>query len=333
MRLLDGFLVFTQNSISYAIVSIGSRIFYFFVIRIIIVVFAPKKERLEAKSGFTVLLSVTPLISVWLTLVIVVFCINSRIDSMMGAMLLASMAFLLGMNFVVFWAYDSNQKFMRNYLMMQSNLREQQAEAEYYRRLAEQTENQKILIHDIKNHLQTIAGLSEDGGESKIHEYVQQLMEMPEMKSSVTYCSQPVLNVILGQYQEICKKKSIQFGVDIRKDSVDYITVDDLTALFGNLLKNAVEAAAGVSEAYIDVTVNYNYKSKQTFISVENSVLYPPVFDGDGGLISRKNDGKLHGVGIKSIQRAAEHYQGEVSYHYDKEAKCFHMMVLLMNNK
>ena len=333
MRLLGGLLVFTQNSISYAIVSIGSRIFYFFVIRIIIAVFAPKKERLEAKSGFTVLLSVIPLISVWLTLVIVVFCINSRINSMMEGMLLASMAFLLGMNFVVFWAYDSDQKFMRNYLMMQADLKEQQAEAEYYRRLAEQTENQKILIHDIKNHLQTIAGLSEDGGESKIHEYVQQLMEMPEMKSSVTYCSQPVLNVILGQYQEICKKKSIQFGVDIRKDSVDYITVDDLTALFGNLLKNAVEAAAGVSEAYIDVTVNYNYKSKQTFISVENSVLYPPRFDGDGGLISRKNDGKLHGVGIKSIQRAAEHYQGEVSYHYDKEGKCFHMMVLLTNNK
>lgn len=333
MRLLDGFLVFTQNSISYAIVSIGSRIFYFFVIRIIIVVFAPKKERLEAKSGFTVLLSVTPLISVWLTLVIVVICMNGHIDFIMGGMLLASMALLLVMNFVVFWAYDSDQKFMRNYLMMQADLKEQQAEAEYYRRLAEQTENQKILIHDIKNHLQTIAGLSEDGGESKIHEYVQQLMEMPEMKSSVTYCSQPVLNVILGQYQEICKKKSIQFGVDIRKDSVDYITVDDLTALFGNLLKNAVEAAAGVSEAYIDVTVNYNYKSKQTFISVENSVLHPPVFDRDRRLISQKKDGGLHGVGIKSIQRAAEHYQGEVSYHYDKEAKCFHMMVLLTNNK
>ena len=333
MRLLDGFLVFTQNSISYAIVSIGSRIFYFFVIRIIIAVFAPKKERLEAKSGFTVLLSVIPLISVWLTLVIVVFCINSRINSMMEGMLLASMAFLLGMNFVVFWAYDSDQKFMRNYLMMQADLKEQQAEAEYYRRLAEQTENQKILIHDIKNHLQTIAGLSEDGGESKVHEYVQQLMEMPAMKPAVNYCSQPVLNVIMGQYQAICKKKNIQFGVDIRKDSVDYITVDDLTALFGNLLKNAVEAAAGVPEAYIDVAVNYNYKSKQTFISVENSVLHSPVFDGNRRLISQKKGGGLHGVGIKSIQCAAEHYQGEISYHYDKEAKCFHMMVLLTNNK
>lgn len=273
------------------------------------------------------------MISVWLTLVIVVVCINSRIGSMMGRMLLASMVLLLVMNFIVFWAYDSNQKFMRNYLTMQADLKEQQAEAEYYRRLVEQTENQKILIHDIKNHLQAIAGLSKDGGESEIYEYVQQLMEMPTMKPAVTYCSQPVLNVILGQYQEICKKKNIQFGVDIRKDSVDYITVDDLTALFGNLLKNAVEAAAGVPEAYIDVTANYNYKSNQTFISVENSVLYPPVFDGDRRLISQKKDGGLHGVGIKSIQRAAEHYQGEVSYHYDKEAKCFHMMVLLTNNK
>lgn len=68
MRLLDGFLVFTQNSISYAIVSIGSRIFYFFVIRIIIVVFAPKKERLEAKSGFTVFIECHSIDTVWLTL-------------------------------------------------------------------------------------------------------------------------------------------------------------------------------------------------------------------------------------------------------------------------
>ena len=64
--------------------------------------------------------------------------------------------------------------------------------------------------------------------------------------------------------------------------------MDDLTALFGNLLKNAVEAAAGVSEAYIDVTANYNYKSKQTFISVENSVLHPRCSIETGGLFRRR---------------------------------------------
>ena len=47
------------------------------------------------------------------------------------------------------------------------------------------------------------------------------------------------------------------------------------------------------------------------------------MFDRDRRLISQKKDGGLHGVGIKSIQRAAEHYQGEVSYHYDKEANVF----------
>lgn len=216
---------------------------------------------------------------------------------------------------------------------MQAVLKEQQAEAEYYRRLAEQTENQKILIHDIKNHLQIIASLSEEGGKSEIYKYVQQLMEIPAMKPLITYCSQPVLNVILGQYRDICMQKGIQFGVDIRKNSVDYITVDDLTALFGNLLKNAVEAAEGVPEAYIDVTANYNYKSRQTFISVENSVLYPPLFDGNRRLISQKKDGRRHGIGMKSIQCAAEHYQGKVSYYYDEMAKCFHMMILLKNSK
>lgn len=266
MKALNGFLVFMEHPLTYAMINISSRMVFFLIIRIIIMNFAPKKEKIDVKSGFAVLIGIIPIVSIWFTIVIIMICVDSPIDNLMSSMLLTSAILLLVMNFVVFWAYDSNQKFMRNYLMMQANLREQQAEAEYYRGLAKQTENQKILIHDIKNHLQTIAGLSKDGGESEIHEYVQQLMEMPAMKPAVTYCSQPVLNVILGQYQEICKKKSIQFGVDIRKDSVDYITVDDLTALFGNLLKNAVEAAAGVSEAYIDVTVNYNYKSKQTYL-------------------------------------------------------------------
>lgn len=112
MRLLGGLLAFTQYIISYVIVSIGSRIFYFFVIRIVISFFAPKKESIETKSSFTVLLSIIPLMSVWLTIVIAVVCINSHIDSIMGGMLLASMGLVLGMNFVVFWAYDSNQKFM-----------------------------------------------------------------------------------------------------------------------------------------------------------------------------------------------------------------------------
>ena len=92
MRLLDGFLVFTQNSISYATVSIGSRIFYYLVIRIIIAVFTPKEERLEAKSGFTVLIECHyQLMSVWLTLVIVSNLYrHGHIDFIMGGMLLAS---------------------------------------------------------------------------------------------------------------------------------------------------------------------------------------------------------------------------------------------------
>ena len=166
MKALNGFLVFMEHPLTYAMINISSRMVFFLIIRIIIMNFAPKKEKIDVKSGFAVLIGIIPIVSIWFTIVIIMICVDSPIDNLMSSMLLTSAILLLVMNFVVFWAYDSNQKFMRNYLMMQSNLREQQAEAEYYRRLAEQTENQKILIHDIKNHLQTIAGLSKDGGES-----------------------------------------------------------------------------------------------------------------------------------------------------------------------
>lgn len=332
MRFLGGFLTFTHNAITYVIVNTISRLFYYLVIQIIIRIFAPKRKETEVKSGFTILLSMIPATTVWLSVAAIICCADMQMSDMMEIVLLISVFLLFIINFIVFWAYDSNQKFMRDYLSARENLKEQQAETVYYRKLAKQTENQKILIHDIKNHLQTIAGLSDNGGKSEIGDYIQQLLEMPAMKPSVTYCSHPVLNVILGQYRETCEQRGIKFGVDVRKNSIDYMTVDDLTALFGNLLKNAVEATVGAPEAYIDVTVNYNYEVRRTFISVENSVLHPPVYDGDGKLVSQKEDGKLHGVGIKSIQRVADHYRGSVSYYYDEAAKSFHAMVLLSND-
>ena len=116
MKILDGFLIFMDNPLTYAMVNISSRLLYFLTIRIIIAIFAPKKERIEVKSGFTVLLSMIPLVSVWLTIVIIMVCMDSRVDNLMGSMLLISAVLLLIMNLVVFWAYDSNQKFMRDYL-------------------------------------------------------------------------------------------------------------------------------------------------------------------------------------------------------------------------
>ena len=332
MHFLGGFLSFMNNSFTYALVNFSSRLFYGLIIQMIILLFAKKKSLKENKKGFMLLLGMIPLVTIWMTFVIAFVCMDNHIGHTKNVLLFVSVILLLLVNFVAFWAYDSNQRFMQEYIMTQTKLREQQAEAEYYRKLAEQTEHQKILIHDMKNHLYTISGLSERGGETEIQEYIQQLLELPALKSSVTYCSQPVLNVILEQYREICEQKLIHFGVDIRKDSVDYIEIDDLTALFGNLLKNAVEAATGVTDAYVDVVANYNARTSQTFLSVENSVCRSPVFDDNGQLVSQKKDGYLHGMGMKSIQRVAERYHGSVSYHYDDKDRIFHTMVLLYNN-
>ena len=189
MHFLGGFLLFMNNSFTYALVNFISRLYYGLIIQMIILLFAKKKSLKESKKGFMLLLGMIPLVTIWMTFVITFVCMDNHIGHTKNVLFFVSVFLLLLINFVAFWAYDSNQRFMQEYIMTQTKLREQQAEAEYYRRLAEQTEHQKILIHDMKNHLYTIFGLSERGGETEIQEYIQQLLELPALKSSVTYCS------------------------------------------------------------------------------------------------------------------------------------------------
>ena len=59
---------------------------------------------------------------------------------------------------------------------MQLQLQKEHDSAEYYKMLIAQNENQRILIHDMKKHLQSIALLNEDNENEKIRAYIDQLM-------------------------------------------------------------------------------------------------------------------------------------------------------------
>lgn len=59
---------------------------------------------------------------------------------------------------------------------MQLQIQQEKDQTEYYQMLARHDESQKILIHDIKHHLQAIDDLSDSQSCEKIHTYVQNLL-------------------------------------------------------------------------------------------------------------------------------------------------------------
>ena len=89
---------------------------------------------------------------------------------------------------------------------------------EYYKTLFTQNKNQRILIHDIRNHLTSIARLNEQNDHEKIRQYLNSLLNSPALQNSAYVSDNEMLNSILCHYIKLCQDKQIQFKVDIRKN-------------------------------------------------------------------------------------------------------------------
>ncbi|MCI9652302.1 MAG: ATP-binding protein, partial [Lachnospiraceae bacterium] len=123
----------------------------------------------------------------------------------------------------------------------------------------------------------------------------------------------------------------IAFLVDVRDKSVDFLEPGDMTALFGNLLENAVEAAQdlqGAKEPYLELMVDARPGSLLV-ITLVNSCREAPRSDGRGGFLTRKAPGAGHGTGMKSIRDTVEKYGGTMRQYYEEEGKLFHTVILL----
>ena len=77
-------------------------------------------------------------------------------------------------------------------------------------RLARHDESQKILIHDIKHHLQAIDDLSDSQSCEKIHTYVQNLLRT-SYQDQVKVSDNHFLNLILSRYIQLCRDQNIAF--------------------------------------------------------------------------------------------------------------------------
>jgi sensor histidine kinase regulating citrate/malate metabolism len=253
--------------------------------------------------------------------------VDSRIKWSIG---LASIA-LLASDIVLFAVYLYNQNRNAEYLRMKLTLTKEQSQKEYYELLQEQNENQRILVHDIKGHLQSIEALNTQGEREKIDEYIKSLYEAANLKSDVRVSENELLNAVVLRYRKKCEDEKISFHVDIRKNSVDFLDDYELTSLFTNLLDNAMEAVRGVENPYIDLNVDRKEGTAFSVIHMINACADDP-FEGERIRIpiSRKKE-PGHGYGLKSVEKVVKKHEGNMDLFYDKTKHAFHTTIILNN--
>lgn len=326
-RFFPNFLL--KAGIGLTVYAMFSKIIFFSVVYLLIQLFREKKTDQEQYDQLTFLLMLIPVFSVFILSTFITIGEISTFVPPVDFMVTICAIFLLLINLLVFGINQYNQKRSQEYTNMQLMLQKESDSAEYYEMLLSQTENQSILIHDIKKHLQSIRLLNEKNESAKIDAYIQQLMDSSDLKETAKICDNEMLNAILCRYQRQCNNKNISFHADIRRDSVRNIYHHDMTALFCNLLDNAVEATENIPDSFIELTVQKKENSPFILIILINSCRSAPVYDQDELPISNKADKNRHGFGIKSIKKVVKQYNGNLQMYYDNDSATFHTIITL----
>lgn len=314
---------------NFIILTIFSKLIYFFVLHFLVHLLNGAKEKSMPPDKGIILLDTIPLMSIFITLTFTAIYLNIRLSPALDYLISASAILLLIFNLLIYRIYDNNRKKNYEFMKLQLQLQKEYDNSEYYKMLLRQDEEQKILIHDIKKHLHSIAALNEQNEKQKIDDYINQIIHSSSLQESVSICDNELLNAVLCRYIRNCNDRKITLRTDIRKRLLTYMAYDDLTALFCNLLDNAVEAASKMPDSYIDLSVTYNEKASLTMLTMINSCHKNPFPDKTGKLTTTKQNHLRHGYGLKSIQRIVKKYHGNMQTYFDENSLTFHTILTL----
>lgn len=309
--------------------SVLSCLLYFFVMQIIAKLIKPAKDGTDTSTVF--LLSILPVVSVLITMTITYISITTQIKPIVGILMAISVIALLMVNILVTVVYNHIQKMYNDRLELELIAQKAKMDTENYKILENQYENQRVLIHDIRGHMQVMRGLLESKNYDELENYLLDMERDPALQKIARLCDNTVLNVILVHHASICKSLGIDVDFDIRQHSVDFISAHDITAIFDNLLTNAEEAAKNTSEKYIKLSATQQGETG-VLITVINSCNSAPDMDEDGNIKTKKEDKEHHGVGLKSVRQAVKRYQGVMRMYYNETERRFHCVIRLINS-
>ena len=202
---------------------------------------------------------------------------------------------------------------------------------ENYEQMIRMYKEKSVLIHDEKNHFQTIRELLYQDEKQKAIDYAEKIAGELERSGSRVWSGHPMLDLILNTKIDEAKKHLID--MDIKFDDMSELSVDeiDICALIANLMDNAIEANLKL-EWPDDRWIKFYGERKGDFWIINSS---NPTIDKvkieDGKPVTSKKDKEVHGFGTESIRRVLDKYMGDMNYQI--EDKRFAVTLLLVGFK
>ncbi len=163
--------------------------------------------------------------------------------------------------------------------------------------------------HDYRNHIQNMKIQLAEKNYDKLDSYLSELAEDLNTVDTVIKTGNVMADAILNSKLQSAEKLNIALNVKANIPEKLPLSDVELCAVMGNLLDNAIEACAGLSENQRFMRIYIGQLKGQFYMSVQNSAGKVKKLGGE--YLSTK-EGE-HGYGLFRIDRVAKKYSGYVN--------------------
>ncbi|MCM1560806.1 MAG: GHKL domain-containing protein [Butyrivibrio sp.] len=296
----SGWLLNEKTKPVYAIIS---RIISFCIIKVVSLLV---KKRRNAELNFRDWLEVfiVPVGSIWVLLTLMeVEPFSEQAGSLVAVFI------ILLINIVTYYLYDRSKE------AEEKRIREKvlEKQCEYYIRQNRESqkwwEELRNFRHDIKQRYLLEKILIDTGNYSELERYCNESLELVTKGRLAVNTGNLYIDSIINYKAESAAQLGIEFEVKASVPSDGELNAEDLSICLGNLLDNAIEAAAGVREEKT-VRVILRADKCNLFIKVTNP--YKMLNKESGEYLSHKADSGDHGLGLMIVRQITDKYKGQI---------------------
>ncbi len=258
------------------------------------------------------------------TLIIVLIMISMDYASNVTESII-SIVILLVINVFVFYFYDElmksyESKIEKTLLQQQNNAYLKQLEI-----INQSKENIKAFRHDVKNHALTLKYYIDNYDRDGATGYLDNILDFINYSKEHAKSGNFEIDSLINYKMDLAEKSNIKAEVYLAIPHKLNINPFDLSIVIGNLLDNAIEAALKAENKFINISIELD--RNVLYISISNS------YDGNLKLtysyLETTKDNDNHGIGISSVQKSIEKYNGTMNIHYDGQV--FYVDALMYN--
>ena len=180
-----------------------------------------------------------------------------------------------------------------------------------YENLKDRINEARHAKHDIRHHITVMDGYLQRGEYEKLQSYLNGYKRSLPDDSSIVFCKNYAVNTLLLYFAQQAKNQGIDYDVVVADIPEDLRLPEDVVSVvLGNLLENALEACAQLTDGQKKITIRGKASDDSIFFKIENSYNGEVKKDKNGLYLSTKHEGR--GIGLASVRAIIKQYDGIV---------------------